>query len=72
MARADLLKKLFDTYQRRDDRGFRAIALEIVEEERKKHHPVLANELQRISQQRCAVAGCGSRNGFRPRTRAHR
>ena len=48
MARADLLKKLFETYQRRDDEGFRAAALEIVEEERKKQHPVLANELQRI------------------------
>ena len=48
MARADLLKKLFETYQRRDDEGFRAVAREIVEEERKKQHPVLANELQRI------------------------
>ena len=48
VARADLLKKLFETYQRRDDEGFRAAALEIVEEERKKQHPVLANELQRI------------------------
>ena len=48
MARADLLKKLFETYQRRDDEGFRAAAREIVEEERKKQHPVLASELQRI------------------------
>lgn len=48
VARADLLKKLFENYQRRDDEGFRAVALEIVEEERKKRHPVLANELQRI------------------------
>lgn len=48
MARADLLKKLFETYQRRDDAGFRSIASEIIKEERKKQHPVLANELQRI------------------------
>ncbi len=48
MARADLLKKLFETYQRRDDEGFRAVASRIVEEERKKQHPVLAKELQRI------------------------
>lgn len=48
MARADLLKRLFDSYQRRDDQNFRAAAEEIVTEERKKHHPVLANELQRI------------------------
>jgi len=60
MARADLLKKLFETYQRRDDEGFRAVALEIVEEERKKQHPVLANELQRI-----LTNGLGSMQGVR-------
>lgn len=48
MARADLLKKLFDAYQRRDDQAFRRAAAEVIEDERKKHHPVLANELQRI------------------------
>ena len=48
MARADLLKRLFESYRRRDDPGFRSTAAEIVEDERKKHHPVLANELQRI------------------------
>ena len=48
MARADLLKRLFVSYQQRDDPGFRDAAAEIVEEERRKHHPVLANELQRI------------------------
>ena len=48
MARADLVKKLFEAYQRRDDAEFRRTATEIVGDERKKHHPVLANELQRI------------------------
>lgn len=48
MARADLLKKLFQGYQKRDDRTFRAAAEELIDEERKKHHPVLANELERI------------------------
>ena len=48
MARADLIKRLFACYQNRDDAGFRAVAEEIVAEERRKHHPVLANELQRI------------------------
>jgi SpoVK/Ycf46/Vps4 family AAA+-type ATPase len=48
MARADLIKRLFESYQRRDDDGFRAAAEEIVVEERRKHHPVLANELQRV------------------------
>jgi len=46
MARADLLKKSFEGYQSRDDRGFRAVAAAIVEDERRKQHPVLANELQ--------------------------
>ena len=48
MARADLLKRLFESYQKADDAGFRATAAEIIEEERKKHHTILANELQRI------------------------
>lgn len=48
MARADLLRKLFSSYQKADDAAFRAVAAEIIEEERKKHHTVLANDLQRI------------------------
>lgn len=48
MARADLLKKLIQSYQKRDDRAFREAAAEIIEEERKKHHIVLANELERM------------------------
>lgn len=48
MARADLLKRLFEAFQRRDDEGFRRAANELVDDERKKHHAVLANELQRI------------------------
>ncbi len=48
MARADLLKRLFESYQKADDAAFRATAAEIIEEERKKHHTILANELQRI------------------------
>ncbi len=48
MARADLVKRLFVSYQQRDDDGFRVAASEIVEEERRKQHPVLANELQRL------------------------
>ncbi len=48
MARADLLKSLFEAYQRRDDQAFRQAAAEVIEDERKKQHPVLANDLQRI------------------------
>ena len=48
MARADLLKKLLAGFQRRDDQAFRQAAEELIHEERKKQHPVLANELERI------------------------
>jgi len=48
MARADLLKKLFTGYQRRDDQAFRQAAEDLIREERKKQHPVLANELEGI------------------------
>lgn len=48
MARADLLKKLFRSFQMRDDSVFREAAEEIINEERKKHHNVLATELERI------------------------
>lgn len=48
MARADLLKKLFLSFRNRDDRAFAEAAEEIVQEERRKHHPVVANELERI------------------------
>jgi SpoVK/Ycf46/Vps4 family AAA+-type ATPase len=48
MPRADNLKKLLQSYQRRDDRTFRSIMVQIIEDERKKHHPVLANELEKI------------------------
>src|ERR1039458_8168432 len=48
MARADLLKKLFAGYQRRDDQAFRQAAEELIVEERKKQHSILANELERI------------------------
>lgn len=48
MVRADLLKQLFEAYQRRDDQAFREVAAEVIEDERKKDHPVLANDLHRI------------------------
>jgi len=48
MARGDLIKDLFLSYKRGDDEAFLAVANVITEEERKKHHVVLANELSRI------------------------
>jgi AAA+ superfamily predicted ATPase len=48
MARADLLKKLFSNFKTNDREGFVKIANEIIEDERKKNHGVLAEELRMI------------------------
>ncbi len=48
MASGDLLRKLFQSYKRRDDQAFAQIAKEIVAEERAKHHHLLADELAGI------------------------
>lgn len=48
MARSDLLKDLLRSYQRGDDRAFRSAADAIVEDERKKRHEILADELEAI------------------------
>jgi len=48
MARADLLKELLASYRRDDDARFKETAEKIIEEERKKHHTVLAKELESI------------------------
>src|SRR5579872_4428208 len=46
MARSDLLRRLFAAYSRADDRGFRAVAAEIIADERRKEHNLLASELE--------------------------
>lgn len=48
MARSDLLKDLLRSYQKGDDRAFRSAADAIVEDERKKRHEILADELEAI------------------------
>ncbi|MGE4055759.1 MAG: AAA family ATPase [Vicinamibacterales bacterium] len=48
MARADLLKTLFRSFKSGDEVSFSSAARAIIEEERKKSHVVLANELARI------------------------
>ena len=48
MARAELLKQLFRAYQNSDSELFLEVARTIADEERKKHHGILANELLRI------------------------
>lgn len=47
MARSDLLAQLFARYARGDDAGFRRIAVEIIAEERRKRHGLLAATLER-------------------------
>ncbi|HEY0828133.1 MAG TPA: ATP-binding protein, partial [Bacilli bacterium] len=48
MARADLLKKLFSSYKHEDKEDFHKIAASIIEDERKKNHGILADELHMI------------------------
>jgi len=48
MARADLMKKLFASYKAGDDDAFMKIAQDIIEDERKKNHVILADELKLV------------------------
>ncbi|MEL7658204.1 MAG: ATP-binding protein, partial [Bacillota bacterium] len=48
MARADLLKKLFVSHKAGDEDAFMKAAQEIIEDERKKNHGILADDLKRI------------------------
>lgn len=48
MARADLLKKLFSSYTNNDRELFLKIAQEIIADERKKNHALLADELEKV------------------------
>ncbi len=48
MARADLIKKLFSSFKTEDRETFLKVANEIIEDERKKNHGILADELKMI------------------------
>lgn len=48
MASADLIKKLFKSYKQRDDEKFYATALEVIAEEKRKNHKILARDLRFI------------------------
>ena len=48
MARADLLKKLFSSFRQDDKEMFYTVATEIIEDEKKKNHGILANDLKLI------------------------
>jgi SpoVK/Ycf46/Vps4 family AAA+-type ATPase len=45
MARSDLLKQIFSSYSKGDHAAFRSAAEEVIQDERRKHHAILANEL---------------------------
>lgn len=48
MSNGDLLRKLFQSYKRRDDQAFTFYAQQVVEQERQKHHNILAQDLAEI------------------------
>lgn len=48
MARADLLKKIFSSFNSNDRELFTRAAHEIIKDERKKNHSILANDLEMI------------------------
>lgn len=48
MARSDLVKRMFRTFRLGDQPGFLTAAREVIEDERKKHHTTLADELALI------------------------
>jgi SpoVK/Ycf46/Vps4 family AAA+-type ATPase len=66
MARSDLLKKLFRGYRAGDDRTFLEAAREIVDDERKKSHVILANELTRILEDGKPTSGRSMIHGLEP------
>ena len=71
MARADLLKQLFRAYRESDRESFMDVARSIAAEERKKHHPSLANELLRILNNGVVAATPSLRGTFQPPPRDH-
>ena len=71
MARADLLKQLFRAYRESDRESFMDVARSMADEERKKHHPTLANELLRILNNGVVAATPSLRGTFQPPPRDH-
>ena len=71
MARADLLKQLFRAYRESGRESFMEVARSIADEERKKHHPALANELLRILNNGVVAAAPSLRGTFQPPPRDH-
>lgn len=66
MTRADFLKQLFRAYKTGDRERFMEAAREIADEERRKQHPALANELLRILNNGAPVPSPTLGAGFSP------
>ena len=71
MTRADLLKELFRAYRDSDRETFTNVAHCIADEERKKRHPALANELLRILNNGVVGATPNLRGTFQSPPRDH-
>ena len=48
MARSDLVKELLRSHQRGDDTGFQRVAEELIDDERRKRHDLVADQLEAI------------------------
>lgn len=66
MARAEILKKLLRSYKSGNDASFLEAAQQIIEDERKKHHVVLANELTKILRNGRILPAVDAKQTFEP------
>jgi AAA+ superfamily predicted ATPase len=66
VARSDLLKRLFGAYSRGDDIAFRSVAAEIIDDERRKHHALLATELRHALARDDRMPGAATPLAMRP------
>ena len=48
MARSDLVKELLRSHQQGDDTGFQRVAEELIDDERRKRHNLVADQLETI------------------------
>lgn len=64
MSRGDLLKKIFRSYKAGNNEAFHEAAREIIDEERKKNHTILANELEKIVENGHPVSNWQIRDDF--------
>ncbi len=66
MARSDLIKRLFRSFQKGDRPSFLEAAHEVIEDERRKQHTALARELTEILEANGSRNGTGSLPRFEP------